>query len=100
MTKREQIEPHLFNPRAAEERADCGENASVHDLMSVDSYVVRRRDGPDVGTVCERCKALTVLVAISLIRDREADGLRDEGEGTAGLRTRSCGRPVWHPAPG
>ena len=85
MTRREQTEMHLFDPIAAEEKADCGEDASVHGRMSVDYYVERRKDGLDVGTVCERCKALAVPFALSVGRDLEAEGRLDEADEYRGL---------------
>ena len=80
MMKREQIEMHLFDPNAAEEKALVGEESSACDLMSVDYYMEGRKDGLEVGTVCERCKALAVPFAMRLARDLEAEGWLDEAE--------------------
>ena len=48
--------------------------------MSVDYYLERRKDGLEVGTVCEACKALAVPFAMSLTRDLEAEGWLDEAD--------------------
>ena len=80
MMRRELIEMHLFDTYAAEKKAHCGDDTSASDRMSVDSYLKRRSDGLDVGTVCERCKALAALVAENLMPDPETDGFQDEAE--------------------
>ena len=80
MTRHKPIETHLFEPHAVEEQAHCGEDTSVHYRMSVGSYIERRKDGLDVGTVCERCKALAVPFAMSIARDLETEGQLDEAD--------------------
>ena len=80
MMRREQIEMHLFGAYAVEEKAHCGEETSANDRISVDYYLERRKDGLEVGTVCERCKALAAPFAMSLARDLEAEGWLDEAE--------------------
>ena len=69
---------HLFDLNAAKEKALCGEDTSASDRMSVDYFLERRKDGLEVGTVCEACKALAVPVAMNLSRDLEGDGRVDE----------------------
>ena len=80
MMRRKLIEMHLFDPIAAEEEADCGKDTSADGRMSVDYYLEGRKDGLDVGTVCEECKALAVRLAVSIARDVEAEGWLDEAE--------------------
>ena len=80
MMRREQIEIHLFGTDAVEERALGGEETSAYDRMSVDYCMERRKDGLEVGTVCERCKALAAPFALSLARDLEAEGWLDKAE--------------------
>ena len=80
MMRREQIEIHLFGTHAVEEKAHCGEDTSANDRMSEGYYMEGRKDGLEVGTVCERCKAMAVPFAMSLTRDLEAEGLLDEAE--------------------
>ena len=74
----EVIVMHFFDDEAADETSLCGAGVSVHDLISVDYYLERRKDGLPVGTVCEGCKALVVPFAENLIRDLNADGRMDE----------------------
>ena len=62
----EVMETHLFDANAHVERALGGEETSANDRMSVDYYLERRKDGLEVGTVCERCKALAAPFAMSL----------------------------------
>lgn len=69
---------HQFSPKASEERVLCGKDTSVNERISVEDYLQRRKDGLDVGTVCEACKALAVLFAISIARELEAEGRLDE----------------------
>ena len=76
----EVVEMDLFDPNADEEKALCGEDTSANDRISVDYYLERRKDGLEVGTVCEACKALVVPFALNLIQDLEAEGLLDEAE--------------------
>ena len=71
---------HLFDPDAAEEKALDGEDTSANYRISVYYHLERRKDGLEVGTVCEACKALAVPFALNLIQDLEADGLMDEAE--------------------
>ena len=80
MTRFEITEMHLFDPYADEEKALCGGDTSANDRISVGYYRERRKDGLEVGTVCERCKAMAVPFALSLTRDLEAEGLLDEAE--------------------
>ena len=74
------VELALIDPNADEERALCGGDSSVHDRMSVDYYLHRRKDGLEVGTVCEACKALAIPVAESTARNLEAEGRLDEAD--------------------
>ncbi len=76
----EVMETHLFDANANVERALGGEETSANDRMSVDYYLERRKDGLEVGTVCERCKALAAPFAMSLARDLEAEGRLDEAD--------------------
>ena len=69
---------HLFDTDADKEKALCGEDTPANDLIGVKYYLKQRKDGLEVGTVCERCKALAVPFAVNLSRDREADGRVDE----------------------
>lgn len=84
----------LFDPNADEEKALCGEDSSANDRMGVDYYLEQRRDGLEVGTVCEACKALAVPFAIGLARDLEAEGRlkeADEHRQLAGTLLRETG---------
>ena len=76
----EVMKMHLFDTCAVEEKALCGEDTSANDRISVDYYRERRKDGLEVGTVCERCKAMAVPFALNLIQYLEAEGFLDEAE--------------------
>ena len=67
-------EQHVFDECATEERALCGDASSADGRISVDCYMGRRKDGLEVGTVCEGCKAFVPPFARRLSRDLEADG--------------------------
>ena len=71
---------HLFGTYAVEERALGGEDTSANDRISVYYYLQRRKDGLEVGTVCEACKALAVPFAMNRIQDLEAQGLLNEAK--------------------
>ena len=76
----EVIVMHLFDDEVADLTALCGAGVSVHDLISVDYYLERRKDGLPVETLCEGCKALAVPFAENLSCDLEDDGRVDEAE--------------------
>ena len=57
---------HLFHTDDPEEKALCGTEVSVHELISVEYYLEGRKDGIQIGTVCEGCKALTVPFVVTL----------------------------------
>ena len=67
----EMMEMHLFDIDDREEKALCGQDTSVDDRTGVDYYLERRKDGLPVGTVCERCKALTVPFAVNHCQELE-----------------------------
>ena len=68
------------NDVAAGEMPFCGAGVSVHDLISVDYYLEQRKDGLQVGTVCEGCRALVAPFAVKRSRDLKAVGRVDEAE--------------------
>ena len=76
----EVLEMHLFDARAPEEKALCGEDSSSIERRSVDYYLEDRLRGQSVGTVCERCKALAVPLAEIIVRHLEAEDPVDEAE--------------------
>ena len=84
----EVMEMHLYNPNADEEKAFCGEDASAIDRRGVNGYLQRRKDGLEVGTVCEACKALAVPFAVNVIPGLEADGRVDEAQAYRQLANR------------
>ena len=67
-------EQHLFDENADSERAFCGADSSTSDRVSVGYYMEQRKDGLDVGTVCESCKAFTPPFALRRSCDLEAGG--------------------------
>ena len=76
----EVMEMHLFDTQAPEEKALCGQDSSSIERRSVDYYPEDRLRGRSVGTVCERCKSLSIPFAADIIQDREAEGLEHEAE--------------------
>lgn len=73
-------EQHLFDENARCERAFCGADSSTEDRVSVGYYMEQRKNGLDVGTVCESCKAFAPPFALRRSRDLEAEGMLDEAE--------------------
>ena len=73
-------EQHLFDENAHSERAFCGAETSAVDRVSVGYYMEQRKDGLEVGSVCESCKAFAPPFALRLSRDLEAEGVLDEAE--------------------
>lgn len=74
------VELHLIDPNADKERAFCGGDTCDHDRISVEDYLHRRKNGLDVGTVCEACKVLAIPFAESIARALEAEGRLDEAD--------------------
>ena len=73
-------EQHLFDKNADTERAFCGAATSTEERVSVGYYLKQRKNGFDVGTVCEWCKAFAPPFALRLSRDLEAEGRLDKAE--------------------
>ena len=73
-------EQHLFDENARSERAFCGADSSTDDRVSVGYYMEQRKNGIEVGSVCESCKAFAPPFALRLSRDLEAEGMLDEAE--------------------
>ena len=73
-------EQHLFDENADSETAFCGADSSTEDRVSVGYYMEQRKNGFDVGSVCESCKAFAPPFALRLSRDLEAEGMLDEAE--------------------
>ena len=73
-------EQHLFDENADSERAFCGADSSPEEGVSVGYYLEQRKNGIDLGTVCESCKAFAPPFALRLSRDLEAEGMLDEAE--------------------
>ena len=73
-------EQHLFDENADSESAFCGAGNSTGERVSVGYYLKRRKNGLDVGTVCEPCKAFAPRFALRLSRDLKAEGRLDEAE--------------------
>ncbi len=80
----EVMEMHLVNRNVEGEAPFCGADASDSEGMGVDYYLEQRRDGFRVGTVCEECKVLAVLLAEEIIEaaieEHEAEGRFDVAE--------------------
>ena len=74
------IEIHLFKQHAREEKALYGADASVHDLITVQGYLERRRHDLSLPTVCSRCKESAIQIAKMLGSVLEAEGMTDEAE--------------------
>ena len=73
-------EQHLFDENARRERAFCGADSSTENRVSVGYYITQRKNGPEVGSVCEPCKAFAPPFTLRLSRDLEAEGMPDEAE--------------------
>ena len=73
-------EQHLFDENADCERVFCGVDTSTEERVSVCYYLKRRKNGFDVGTVCESCKTFAPPFALRLSHDLEAEGRTDEAE--------------------
>ena len=73
-------EQHLFDENAPSERAFCGADSSTEERVSVCYYMEQRKNGFDVGTVCESCKAFAPQFALRRSRDLEAEGRLDKAE--------------------
>ena len=73
-------EQHLFDENADSERAFCGADSSPEERVSVGYYLEQRKNGIDLGTVCESCKAFAPPFALRLSRDLETEGMLDEAE--------------------
>ena len=76
--RNEMFESHLFDSEAPEEKALCGGDSSPVERMSVKYYLEERLCGRPVGTICGRCKTLTMPLAEVVIED-VAEDLEDEG---------------------
>ena len=74
-------EQHLFDENARIERAFCGADTSTEERLSVGYSMEQRKNGLDVGTVCESCKALAPPFALRLSRDLGAEGKLDKAAG-------------------
>ena len=74
------MEMHPVNRREGDERPPCGAQVSDDERVDVEDYLEGRKDGIDVGTVCEKCKAHAVSFAVIEARDLEDEGLLDEAE--------------------
>ncbi len=73
-------EQHLFDENADSERVFCGADTSTEERVSVGYYMEQRKNGLEVGSVCESCKAFTPPFALPLSSDLEAEGMLDEAE--------------------
>ncbi|MDE2838297.1 MAG: hypothetical protein OXL97_12465 [Chloroflexota bacterium] len=73
-------EQHLFDENADSERAFCGADSSAEERVRVGYYIDQRKNGLDVGTVCEACKGFAPPFAMRLSRDLEGEGMLDEAE--------------------
>lgn len=73
-------EQHLFDENESSESAFCGADSSAGERVSVGYYMEQRKNGFDVGAVCESCKAFAPPFALRLSRDLEAEGMLDEAE--------------------
>ena len=76
----ESIEMHRFDAGARQEEALCGADASVHDLITVQDYLERRRHELSLPTVCSRCKVSAIPFAMMRRSALVAEGLTDEAE--------------------
>ena len=88
------IEIHLFDESANKEEALCGIDAPAENLRSVGCNVRDRPDGTEVETVCQRCKARSILFAMNTVRGRGPRVWHPLRRSTADLPTRSGGRPA------
>ena len=61
-------------------RVFCGADNSTEEWVSVCYYLKRRKNGLEVGTVCEACKAFAPPFALRLSQELEAEGRTDEAE--------------------
>ena len=73
-------EQHLFDENPPTERAFCDAASSTGERVSVGYYMEQRKNGHEVGSVCESCKAFAPPFALRLSRDLEAGGMLDEAE--------------------
>ena len=73
-------EQHLFDENAGSESVFCGADGSTEERVSVGYYMEQRKNGLEVGSVCEPCKGFAPPFALRLSRDLEAEGMPDEGE--------------------
>lgn len=73
-------EQHLFDENARTETVFCGADSSTEERVSECYYMEQRRNGIELGSVCESCKAFTLPFAVRLGRDLEAEGMLDEAE--------------------
>ncbi len=73
-------EQHLFDENADTESAFCGAESSPNERVSVGYYLEQRKNGFDVGTVSESCKAFAPPFALRISCDLEAEGRLDEAE--------------------
>ena len=73
-------EQHLFDENADSERVFCGVDTSTEERVSVCYYLKRRKNGLEVGTVCEPCKAFAPPFTLRRCRDLEAEGRTNEAE--------------------
>ena len=76
----ELIEIHLFDQHAREEKALCKADASVHDLITVQYYLERRRHELSLPTVCNACKGPAVEFARMRGSALADDGMSYEAE--------------------
>ena len=73
-------EQHLFDENADTEQAFCGADTSTEERVSVCYYLKRRKNGLEVGTVCEQCKVFAPKFAMKRAEDLEAEGKSDKAE--------------------
>lgn len=71
--RNEVMEMHLFDAEASEDKALCGENSSSIERISVGYYLGERGHRRPVGTVCERCKVLSMPLVEVIIHDSGQD---------------------------
>ena len=73
-------EQHLFDENADIEKALCGADSSTEERVGVGYYLKQRKNGIDVGTICEACKAFAPPFALRRSRDLKAEGRLDKAE--------------------
>ena len=74
------IEMHLFDENAMEEKALCRNDVSVHDLITVQGHLERRRHELSLSTVCNACKGPAVEFARMRSAELADRGKTDEAE--------------------